>query len=228
MKMINGGWEFTGQDAQALAASIQQQQTGRWEKDLSKKINYTTKDAAAIAWTIVWGQFSIDNKFEISSFIYRTFKKGDGEDARKRREYNFTTPVYFKDKDKRQHQSPFDRKETQAALGFNNKIVGHIHSHGSFDRPTDLDFSDHEHFSANQWVDEDNIIKHNDIDHYLANPAGQLKVWRYFNNRGATILGSGFYHDDKVTEWGKNKNPLKWNLEPDIYNEKNHNDPGND
>jgi RHS repeat-associated protein len=218
VKMINGGWEFTGEDAVALGNSIKEQESG---KRMSKyeKPNYTNRDAAAIAWTLIWGSTSVQLEYEISSFVYQFNKQSkDGE----KKGYNFSTPVVFGDPEERKHKSPFNREETAKALGKGFKIVGHIHSHGGWDKDSDAFFSgdkeDKSNYTVNGTLDIKNITRHNDIDHYLANPQGELKVRRKGDNEGTKLLGWGFFHDEG--RFGPNKKPLEWQIDPKVYNPK--------
>ncbi len=183
--------------------------------------NYTNKDAAAVAWTLLWGSFSVQAGYEVFSFIYRVNKKTkDGT----KKEFNFTAPVNFRDISFREHNSPFNRETTEKALGEEFKIVGFIHSHGKWGKESDNYFSgdpdDKTQYQKKGILDIRNIRENGDIDHYLANPKGQLKVWRSGSNIGSQVLGWGFWHDEKVEEYGRNARPLKWELEPEIYNPK--------
>jgi RHS repeat-associated protein len=215
---INGGWEFTGEDAVALASSIMERDRGRQSSKYNKP-NYTNRDAAAIAWTIVWGRFSIEAEHEVSSFIYKVNKKTK---AGARKQFNFTTPVYYRKLSLRAHNSPFRREETQKAIGEEFKIVGFIHAHGGWDKPSDRYFSgdkeDPTNYQVSGVIDETNIGNNNDIDHYLSNPYGELKVRRSGSNSGTQRLGWGFFHDYRFDELGPNEKDQKWQLDSNVYN----------
>ncbi|MBX3257334.1 MAG: DUF4329 domain-containing protein [Chitinophagaceae bacterium] len=188
---IDGGWQFTGQDARAFLSSFVAS---------SKKEDYETKDAAAVGWTIMYGKKSIDDNRELSSFIYRTAD----------RRFNWQNPQRYPDtelgnpaKDPRS-KSPFDRKSAEKLLEKVQKLVGFIHSHGKRNTESfDHDFSNHDIIKNESFILDQDLKEMNpDLNFYLANPLGELRVWRRGNSNlshhGSRVMVRGFYRDPKV------------------------------
>jgi hypothetical protein len=150
------------------------------EKKAANNKGFTSADAAAVAWTQIYGEYSIKNNREVSSFIY-SYMEGDNLLC------TFTEGREYNDPKYRQRHSPANRKGTEKFLPKDAKIVAHIHSHGVFTQGWQNDFSNHEVVKVKGWyLDSDLIVDNPDIDFYLANPRGQLRVWRHQN----TNLGS--------------------------------------
>ncbi len=186
---IQGGWRFTGQDAQALFSSL---------TSSSKKVDYETKDAAAVGWTIIYGKKSIESDRELSSFMYRTAdKKFNWQDVQQFPESNLG-----KDDDPRS-SAPFERERAEKLLKKGEKLVGYIHSHGKrrpgpYGYPSDnSNFSDHK-YSKEGKVDSDLIRVNPDLKFYLANPLGQLRAWIRARSTGSAVIAEGFYQDPKI------------------------------
>ncbi len=187
---IQGGWQFTGQDAEALFRSMQNTSKAREEEKNGK--GYSSADAAAVAWTLLYNEKSIKGEngvsYELESFIYKHNTS---------KNFNFTYVVGDPNKGKgsRTKKAPFAREKAEREVGSKNTLVGYIHSHGDFVYDSDLNFSRGK--LQGYGYDGKLMAKNNDLDFYLANAAGQLKVKRW-NRSDEEIMATGFYHDPKL------------------------------
>lgn len=214
VRAIDGGWQFTGQDAGAFFQSLQE--SNRKPTSKENTIDYESKDAAAAGWTIIHGGASIENDTELSSFIYE--RKSENNKG-----YNFLSFQRFpekkndSDRDPR-HQSPFDRKKAEKEMPEGAKLVAFIHSHGGWDRETDNDFSNHNVIKIGS-LDEDLIRDNKDLTFYLATPDGSLRVRRsgQGSSLGSRVMATGFYHDTKV--YGPNPTNMRIMYSADVYDE---------
>jgi RHS repeat-associated protein len=214
---VAGGYKFTGDDAVAFAQSLIESQRGD-DTFGEEQRNYTSKDGAAVAWTLIWGKQSIIDDIEYSSFIYKSTSKGN-------KGFNFTGPVKFPDHilDEdgvryNMHHAPFQREATEKQLPKDAKLVGYIHAHGRYDRSTDNNFSNHNLVKTGKTFDSDQKVRNDDLDFYLATPMGQLRVWRHNSSSGSRVMGWNFYKDEKI--YGPNPKKIEYELDMSVYGEK--------
>ena len=167
--------------------------------------SYKSADAAAAAWSVHYYNVTMGNKSnaEWSALIYSFTSGGDTY-------YGVTSGVRFGDDDPNGHdpsiESPGYGDPSHITPGpFAYKVVGHIHTHlptpDEFGRPNP-DFS-----SADKKIHD----KSKNLDFYLANPDGQLKVYRgrnvitpygeFENNNSIQIIGEGLNSMFRVTKY---------------------------
>ncbi|WP_290710079.1 DUF4329 domain-containing protein, partial [Flavihumibacter sp. CACIAM 22H1] len=146
------------------------------------KTEFKSQDAFALSWGLKYNPISIEKDVEISSLILR---KVDG----KRKLYTGT------DGSLGGKSSSPGVSELKAKFKIPDQdIAGHIHTHGKYDRATDLNFSEKTPGFIAFDYDVENHSKRPDLSFYLVNPNGMLLVARANN-----IVYKGFPLSTEIT-----------------------------
>ncbi|HRP37662.1 MAG TPA: RHS repeat-associated core domain-containing protein, partial [Candidatus Dojkabacteria bacterium] len=148
-----------------------------------KPKRFKSADAAAIGWGRAYSKYTVDNRTELSSLIYKyTTTKG-------KTYYSYTEAVMLPEKyeSERWRSSPGPGDPAhKLPSGTTVEVVGHIHSHT--DSGIDpLNWSK----ETNRSRGDEGNMKYFDYDFYLVTPDGKLKVRRDPKNADEYEWGDG-------------------------------------